>query len=44
MPARSFLRGIGESARRFYATALRGEVSDANVRGFLRAATQIEEV
>ncbi|MBF6592046.1 MAG: hypothetical protein IVW57_16170 [Ktedonobacterales bacterium] len=44
MPAKSFIGEIEEAARHFYATALRGEVSDANVRGYLRAASQIEEV
>jgi len=44
MPARSFIGEIEEAARHFYATAMRGEVSDANVRGYLRAASQIEEV
>src|SRR2546426_279158 len=41
MQAKSFL---GESARHFYATVIRGEVSDANVQGYLRAASQIEDV
>lgn len=44
MQARSFIDELRASARHFYATSLRGEVSDANVRGYLRAATQIEEV
>lgn len=44
MPAKGFLAEIRESVQHFYATELRGEVSDANVRGYLRAATQIEEV
>lgn len=44
MPARSFIGEVEEAARRFYATVMRGEVSDANVRGYLRAASQIAEV
>lgn len=44
MPARSFIGSVEEAARRFYATVMRGEVSDANVRGYLRAASQIEDV
>jgi hypothetical protein len=40
MPARSFIGEIEDAARRFYATVLCGEVSDANVRGYLRAASQ----
>ena len=44
MPAKSFIGGMEHSARAFYATVVRGEVSDANVRGYLRAATQIEQV
>ena len=44
MPAKSFIGEIEDAARRFYATTVRGEVSDANVRGYLRAASQIEDV
>src|SRR5579862_9842879 len=44
MPVTSFLGEIEEGARHFYATALRGEVSDASVRGYLRAASQIEDL
>lgn len=44
MPAKSFIGEIEEAARRFYATAVRGEVSEASVRGYLRAASQIEDV
>jgi hypothetical protein len=44
MPAKSFIGDIEEAARHFYATAVRGEVSDANVRGYLRAASQIADV
>src|SRR5581483_7155614 len=44
MPVKSFFGEIEEGARHFYATVLRGEVSDANVRGYLRAASQIEDI
>ena len=44
MPAKSFIGEMEDAARRFYATAMRGEVSDANVRGYLRAASQITDV
>src|SRR2546425_10214837 len=44
MQAKSFLGEMRESARHFYATTVRGEVSDANIQGYLRAASQIEEV
>jgi hypothetical protein len=44
MPVKSFFGEIEEGARHFYATVLRGEVSDANVRGYLRAAAQIEDL
>lgn len=44
MPAKGFLAELRESVQHFYATEVRGEVSDANVRGYLRASTQIEEV
>lgn len=44
MQAKSFLGELREEARHFYATSIRGEVSDANVRGYLRAASQIEDV
>ncbi len=44
MQAKSFLGNIREHARQFYATTLQGEVSDANIRGYLRAASQIEDV
>lgn len=37
MPAKGFLAEVRESVRHFYAKDLRGEVSDANVRGYLRA-------
>src|SRR5713226_5557788 len=43
MQARSFLGDMREAVRHFYATSVRGEVGDANVRGYLRAATQIED-
>ena len=44
MPAKSFFTEMREGLHHFYATTLRGEVDDANIRGYLRAATQIEEV
>ncbi len=44
MPAKSFIGTMEHAARQFYATAVRGEVSDANVRGYLRAASQIEDI
>lgn len=42
--AKSFIGEVEEAARHFYATAMRGEVSDANVQGYLRAASQITDV
>ena len=44
MQAKSFIGEMRESARHFYATSVRGEVSDANIQGYLRAASQIEDV
>lgn len=44
MQGKSFLGELRQATRHFYATSLRGEVSDANVRGYLRAASQIEEI
>ena len=44
MAVRSFLGELEEGARRFYATALRGEISEASVRSYLRAASQIEDI
>ena len=44
MPAKSFLGTLEAEARQFYATVIRHEVNDANVRGYLRAAEQIAEV
>jgi hypothetical protein len=44
MQAKSFLGEMREHVRQFYATTMHGEVSDANIRGYLRAASQIEEV
>src|SRR5581483_7751819 len=44
MPARSLVEEMREALRGFYVSTLRGEVSDTNVRGYLRAASQIEEV
>ena len=44
MQAKSFLGDMREHVRHFYATTIHGEVSDANIRGYLRAASQIEDV
>jgi hypothetical protein len=44
MSAKSFIGEIETTTRRFYAEVMRGEVNDANVRGFLRAASQIEDI
>src|SRR5438128_2108461 len=33
-----------EAARHFYATTMHDEVSDANIQGYLRAASQIEDI
>lgn len=44
MPARSLIEEMREALRGFYVSTVRGEVSDANVRGYLRAASQIEEI
>lgn len=44
MQAKSFLGTMRDSVRHFYSTTVRREVSDANVQGYLRAASQIEEV
>jgi hypothetical protein len=44
MQAKSFLGEMREAVFHFYATSIRGEVSDANIQGYLRAAGQIEDV
>jgi hypothetical protein len=44
MQAKSILGEKRRAVRHFYATVIRGEVSDANVQGYLRAASQIEDV
>ncbi len=44
MQAKSFIGEMREAARHFYATTMHGEVSDANIQGYLRAASQIEDV
>jgi len=44
MAARSLIEELRDSLRAWYATAVCGEVSDANVRGYLRAASQIEDL
>jgi len=44
MPAKSFFGETRETAHRFYATTIRGEVSDANIQAYIRAASQIQEI
>jgi len=44
MQAKGFLSEVREEARHFYATTIHGEVSDANIQGYLRAASQIEDI
>ncbi len=44
MQAKSFLGETRGAVRHFYTTVIRGEVSDANAQGYLRAASQIEEI
>ena len=44
MPVKSLFDSARESSRTFYASVLRGEVSDANVRGYLRMTSQIEDI
>src|SRR5579885_1098916 len=44
MQAKSFLGEMREAVRHFYATTVHGEVSDANIQGYLRAASQIEDI
>ncbi len=44
MQAKSFLGEQRGAVRHFYATVIRGEVSDANIQGYLRATSQIEEI
>ncbi len=44
MQARSFMDDMWTVARHFYATTIRGEISDSNVRNYLLSAEQIEEV
>ncbi len=44
MQAKSFLGTMREHVRHFYASSMHSEVSDANIRGYLRAASQIEDV
>ena len=38
------LSNVRQDLRHFYATTLRGEVDDANIQGYLRAASQIEDI
>ena len=42
--ARSFIGEMRDAMHHFYATTMRGEVSDANIQGYLRAASQIEDI
>lgn len=44
MQAKSFMSEKRGAVRHFYATIIRGEVSDSSVQGYLRAASQIEEI
>lgn len=44
MQAKSFMSEKRGAVRHFYATVIRGEVSDSSVQGYLRAASQIEEI
>jgi hypothetical protein len=44
MQAKSFLGEKRGAVRHFYATVVRGEVTDANIEGYLRAASQIEDI
>ena len=44
MPAKSLFESARDSARTFYASVIRGEVSDINVRGYLRMTSQIEDI
>jgi len=44
MPVKSLFDSARESSRKFYASVLRGEISDANVRGYLRMTSQIEDI
>lgn len=44
MQAKSVLGEKRGAVRHFYATVIRGEVSDATIQGYLRAASQIEDL
>lgn len=44
MPAKSFIGAAEEAALGYYATMLRREMSDANVRAYLAAASQVAEI
>lgn len=44
MQAKSMLGEKRGAVRHFYATVMRGEVSDATIQGYLRAASQIEDL
>ncbi len=42
--ARSFISEMRDQMHHFYATTMRAEMSDANIQGYLRAASQIEDI
>lgn len=44
MQTKNFWGNMRESVRRFYLTSVHGDVSDAPIRGYLRAASQIEDL
>src|SRR5258708_7351860 len=44
MPGKSFFSNVRQELHHFYATTLHGEVDDANIQGYLRAASQIEDI
>ena len=44
MSVKNFLSGKRGNVRHFYATVIRGEVSDATIQGYLRAASQIVDI
>lgn len=44
MAAKSFFGETRETVHRFYATTIHGEVSDANIQAYIRAASQIQEI
>lgn len=44
MQGKSFFSEMRSGLQHFYATTWRGEIDDANIRGYLRAASQIEDL